>query len=114
MGIDILDKWINKASFKEMAFIFIYLKAMNIVANLEMIGLMAKADYIWLIDNKWGPDRFWFMMESGWRVWGMVKEYIIIIRIKIIMIEVIFMREDGIIMKKQKEFIIGHLSLMQK
>lgn len=44
----------------------------------------------------------------------MVKEYIIITRIKITMIEVIFMKEDGIKMKKQKGSIIGHLNLMRK
>lgn len=114
MGIDMLDKSISKANFKEMAFIFIYLKALNIEANLEMIDLTAKASYTWLINNKWGPDKFWYMMESGWRVWDMVKEYIIITRIKITMIEVIFMKEDGIKMKKQKGFIIGHMNLMQK
>lgn len=53
-------------------------------------------------------------MENGLMAWGMAKEYIIITRIKIIMIEVIFMMEDGIIMKNQKGFIIGRHSLMQK
>lgn len=114
MGIDMLDKSISKVNFKEMAFIFIYLKAMNIEANLEMIDLTVKASYTWLINSKWGPDKFWYMMESGWRVWDMVKEYIIITRIKITMIEVIFMKEDGIKMKKQKGSIIGHLNLMRK
>lgn len=40
-----LDKSISKVNFKEMAFIFIYLKAMNIEANLEMIDLTVKASY---------------------------------------------------------------------
>lgn len=54
------------------------------------------------------------MMESGWMVRGMAKEYTIITRIKTIMIEVIFMMEDGIITKRQKGFIVGHQSLMLK